>query len=188
MAALERELALRDRRIADLEAAALEDDLTGLLNRRGLHRHIEAAIGFVARYAFPSALLYIDLDAFKAINDRYGHTAGDAVLVEVSRRMKALLRKSDGIGRIGGDEFVVILWKIRIETARSKAARLSRMIEGEPISTKAGPVTVRGSIGATEVEATDTVDAVLTRADRDMYIQKRQRTPRGDLSALDPDR
>lgn len=172
---LQRDMALRDQRIAELESIALEDDLTGLLNRRGLHRHIDLAIGFVSRYEFPAALLYVDLDSFKAINDHYGHAAGDAVLVEVSLRMRSILRKSDGIGRIGGDEFVVIVWKNDAEAARVTAAKLARAIEDDPISTDAGLITLSASIGVTEVEATDTIDAVLTRADRDMFRQKRDR-------------
>lgn len=182
IAALEAEIgALRDeleraaRRIADLESQAREDDLTGLLNRRGLYAEFARILGFGRRYGFPSALVYVDLDSFKAINDRHGHAVGDEVLIAVARRIRDQVRDSDVVGRLGGDEFVIVLRQTDLATARAKAEAVRAALERPPIAVGPVAVSVGASVGVALFEAADTPDDVVTRADRDMFRNKRER-------------
>lgn len=175
VAALRAQLDAAAHRMQDLLTRAHEDDLTGLLNRRGLYAEIASVIAFTERYGQPSTMLYLDLDRFKAINDRHGHAVGDAVLVAVSRRLSEHLRRSDVLGRIGGDEFVMVLRQADLPCGQAKAETIRDLLEREPIAVDGLSLTVGGSIGVAEIEASDTVDVVVTRADQAMYAVKRSR-------------
>lgn len=173
-------LAERNRRIAVLEGLVMEDDLTGLLNRRGLYDHLRRMIGVGERYGVGAALLYLDLDGFKSINDRHGHGIGDQVLVEVARRIRAAVRRSDLCGRLGGDEFLVILWRADPTTARAKADAIGAALSGTPADVDELSVAISASIGVAVIEPGDDADSVITRADRDMFrIKKANRPSRG---------
>ena len=114
---------------AEVTRLALHDTLTGLANRRCLHRQMEDCIARGARDGSGFALLVLDLDGFKPINDRHGHSAGDAVLMEVSRRLTAHIRKGEFAARLGGDEFVPVLNQRQTgEVAARAAARLIAML------------------------------------------------------------
>src|SRR5205823_5820822 len=104
------------------------DPLTGIQNRRGLARELERAIAYVKRYGASAALVYLDLDAFKPINDRHGHAAGDAVLRAVAALLHRCVRASDIVARIGGDEFAVLLWNLTAGDAAAKAVAFERAI------------------------------------------------------------
>jgi diguanylate cyclase (GGDEF)-like protein len=145
-----------------LAALVDEDPLCRILNRRGFERAFGSAVAHVARYGDSAALLLLDLDGFKAVNDTRGHPAGDALLREVATVLSAHLRASDVVARIGGDEFAVILWRVDESTARAKAARLKAIL---PCSS---------SIGVARLEGTDGA-AILARADADLYDDKRRR-------------
>jgi diguanylate cyclase (GGDEF)-like protein len=126
------------------------------------------------------AVLFCDLDGFKAVNDRYGHPAGDVVLRETARRLQTVLRPGDTVGRIGGDEFVAVCPSVPGEAAA--AALVARVVEavGAPVvvGTDAdGPLQVRVgvSVGVALSRGTDDVDALLARADEAMYRVKRER-------------
>src|SRR5512147_129086 len=110
--AVERLAAERDelaRKLAAAEQLADRDTLTPALNRRAFLRELHRTMSEVERYKTPAAVLYIDLDGFKALNDSYGHAAGDAVLSQVARLLIESVRESDVVGRLGGDEFGIIL-------------------------------------------------------------------------------
>ena len=109
---LERELAAARSQMAALEARADVDPLTDVLNRRGFERELKRSLAYVKRYGPSAALLYLDLDGFKAVNDRHGHAAGDAVLKAVAMVLSRHVRASDVVARLGGDEFAVLLWNI----------------------------------------------------------------------------
>ena len=115
-------------RISDLEARVDIDPLTELLNRRGFERELERSVAYVKRYGASAALIYFDLDEFKPVNDRHGHAAGDAVLKAVAAALYRQVRASDVVARIGGDEFVVLLWNVSGPAAAAKAAALERAI------------------------------------------------------------
>jgi diguanylate cyclase (GGDEF)-like protein len=158
-----------------LESLALEDPLTGLLNRRGFFRDLARAVAYRARYDTPVGLLLADLDGFKAINDELGHEAGDRALVHVARLLRSNVRASDSVGRLGGDEFGIILWQVDDASARQKAVFLEAMVASSPLSLGGASTTVASSIGTTMLAAGDTAEEALSRADRAMYARKSER-------------
>ncbi len=162
-------------RINDLEAMIEIDPLTELLNRRGFERELKRALAYVKRYGTSAALLFIDFDGFKPVNDRYGHAAGDAVLKTVAAVLSRHVRASDIVARLGGDEFVVLLWNIIVDLAATKAAVLETLIAAAPVRWGGATLTVGASIGVAPIEAADTAADLLARADAAMYARKRQR-------------
>jgi diguanylate cyclase (GGDEF)-like protein/PAS domain S-box-containing protein len=156
-----------------IAALALADPLTGLQNRRGLDEHLGRAILLALRRKSPLSLLYIDLDGFKPVNDLHGHGAGDAVLVEVAARLKAAVRASDIVGRVGGDEFVVALIDTPENHAVEKARALIETIE-RPVNIHASFARVSASVGIAVFPAHGkTVVEIERNADTAMYAAKR---------------
>lgn len=119
-------------RIEEIERAADQDHLLPLLNRRAFMRELTRHIGFTARYGTPASLVYFDLDGFKLINDTYGHAAGDAVLAHFALTLQAHVRDSDVVGRLGGDEFGIILSHANLAQAHKKAAVLMAETHRKP--------------------------------------------------------
>ena len=115
-------------RILDLEARVEIDPLTETLNRRGFERELKRSLAYVKRYGTRAALVYIDLDEFKPVNDRHGHAAGDAVLKAIAAALVGHVRASDVVARIGGDEFVALLWNVSGPAAAAKAAALEKAV------------------------------------------------------------
>ena len=113
------------RRAEAAEAAADHDVLTPALNRRGFVAAMKSAMAFCQRHEVPAVLLYLDLDGFKGVNDSLGHAAGDAALVHVAEMMRANLRESDAVGRLGGDEFGLLMLNAGLEEGREKARKLA---------------------------------------------------------------
>jgi diguanylate cyclase (GGDEF)-like protein len=172
---LKADLAQARARVAELETRVDEDPLTGLRNRRGFVRALEQSLAFVRRYAATAALVYIDLDRFKPINDRYGHAAGDWVLGRVARLVAGNVRASDVAARIGGDELALLLWNVNSDQAEEKARSIESMIEGEEFLFEGKKLAAALSAGATMLAADDTVESSLARADAAMYARKRER-------------
>jgi diguanylate cyclase (GGDEF)-like protein len=159
-------------RIADLEAKIDVDTLTELLNRRGFERELKRSVAYVKRYGTSAALIYLDLDDFKPVNDRHGHAAGDAVLKAVAAALGAELRASDVVARLGGDEFVALLWHVSGPEAAAKAAALERAIYATAVRWRASTLVVGASAGIALVGALDTPADLLARADAAMYARK----------------
>src|SRR5687767_9429642 len=109
---LRTQLAAAQARIAELEAKADTDALLDIPNRRGFERELRRSLAYVRRYSASAALIYLDLDQFKPVNDRHGHAAGDRVLQAVAVALRRSVRESDVVARLGGDEFGVLLWNI----------------------------------------------------------------------------
>ncbi|MBM2615846.1 GGDEF domain-containing protein [Actinoplanes sp. LDG1-06] len=151
-----------------VEEQATTDQLTGLANRRRFHDRWASALG---ESVGPTALLYIDLDGFKPVNDTFGHEAGDAVLVAVAHRINSLVRTGDVVARLGGDEFAVILPWTDDETAEAVAGRIVEALS-EPFDTPTRPVFVGASIGVITAHSGANPDAELRRADTAMYAAK----------------
>ncbi|MDW3213187.1 MAG: diguanylate cyclase [Ilumatobacteraceae bacterium] len=148
---------------------SLQDDLTGLANRRLLEMRANQACRLAKREGHPISFVYIDLDAFKPVNDAHGHQAGDAALTAISDRMKSRVRESDTIARVGGDEFVILLPATDADGARTLAAELTATIE-QPIPFEGCELRVGASCGvATYPQDGDTFDALLAHADSEMY-------------------
>jgi diguanylate cyclase (GGDEF)-like protein len=176
--ALKEELAKARSRVAELESRVDEDPLTGLLNRRGFERAFERALAYVQRYGATAALLFLDLDGFKAVNDRYGHAAGDWALGRIARLISGHVRASDVVARIGGDEFVVLLWNMRDADAAAKAAALEAAVYATPLRRGASTLVVGASAGVAFIGPLDTPAEVLARADAAMYARKAERRER----------
>ena len=175
IARLSAELAEMRAHAATLEALALEDPLTGLLNRRGFLRDLSRAIAYRARYGTPAALLLVDLDRFKPINDTFGHEVGDRALEHLALLFRHNIRSSDSVGRLGGDEFGLILWQVDEEAAARKAQALGAIIAETPFETAGLALPLSASIGVTHLLAEDSPDEALRRADEAMYRQKADR-------------
>ena len=159
-------------RIVDLEAKVDIDPLTDLLNRRGFERELKRSVAYVKRYGVGAALIFLDLDGFKPVNDRHGHAAGDAVLKAVAAAIVGKVRASDVVARIGGDEFAVLLWNLGAAAAAAKAAALERAVYATPVRWGASTLVVGASAGVALAAALDTPDELLARADAAMYARK----------------
>ena len=169
------ELADARRRITELEARADIDPLLEVLNRRGFERELARAIAHVSRYGTPAALLFIDLDGFKPVNDRHGHAAGDRLLKAVAAELTRRVRASDVVGRLGGDEFGVVMWHVAPALAAAKALELERLLERITFAPDGARVSVGASAGIVPLAPGGTPAALIDAADRAMYARKRQR-------------
>jgi diguanylate cyclase (GGDEF)-like protein len=165
---------LRDH-TATLEALALEDALTGLLNRRGFMRDLTRAVAYRKRYGTPVALMVVDLDRFKPINDTYGHDAGDRALRHIADLLRRNVRASDSVGRLGGDEFALIIWQAEPAAVLGKAQSLQKTIASAAFDAGGTILALSSSIGVTMLEPDDTPEEALMRADQAMYRQKAER-------------
>jgi diguanylate cyclase (GGDEF)-like protein len=158
--------------IVNLEAKVDVDPVTELLNRRSFERELKRSVAYVKRYGASAALVYLDLDGFKPVNDRHGHAAGDAVLKAVAAALVRHVRASDLVARIGGDEFVVLLWNVSGPAAAAKAAALEQAIFSTPVRWGSSTLVVGASAGVALIGALDAPDDLLARADSAMYARK----------------
>lgn len=161
-------------RVEELEELADTDTLVPLPNRRRFLRELERVVSNVTRHGTPAAVLYLDLDSLKAINDKHGHFAGDAALIHVARMLAGLVRSSDIAARIGGDEFALILDHLDHNSAIETSERLGRYIADNPLDLGAATVRLDVSIGITGILPGDSVADVMQRADRNMYVAKQE--------------
>lgn len=172
-AELRAELARLRARLAAVEGLADRDTLTPLYNRRALMRELARTLALAERYGGPASLVYFDLDGLKAINDRFGHAAGDAVLQAVAARLIGHVRASDVAGRMGGDEFAVILAQTNGFQAEAKAQSLAEAIAAEPVEGLPPVVRVRLSWGVAEIRPQTDPETLVAEADAAMYAAKR---------------
>ncbi len=172
---LERELAAAQARMAELEACAEVDALTGVRNRRGFARELERSLAYAKRHGVKAALVYLDLDDFKPVNDRFGHAAGDLVIAAIAGALAQHTRASDVVGRLGGDEFAVLLWNASEPDARAKALRLEAVIADLRVRVGAHEVSVTASAGVAPLGPLDTPAFVLDAADKAMYARKAEK-------------
>ncbi|WMS42228.1 GGDEF domain-containing protein [Acuticoccus sp. MNP-M23] len=164
-----------DRKLMEIAYARLAstDPLTDVPNRRFFEEYAELELGRLERFGGAIAVLMIDLDNFKCINDTHGHLAGDAVLKEVSAHCNRAIRSSDLFARLGGEEFVALLMGTGKAAAMQVAEKLRSIIEGLEIETTAGTLRVTGSIGVASLCPEDqSVSAALDRADKALYEAK----------------
>ena len=158
----------------ELSELATRDSLTGVLNRREMTRILEEEIARAKRYDRELALLWIDFDHFKAINDDHGHAAGDAVLKAVSALLAEGVRSADSVGRFGGEEFVILLPEMDYREALDTAERLRRLVSDAPQSLGNGnTVALTVSIGVSVFpDHGESADTLCAAADRAMYQAK----------------
>lgn len=165
-------LARTSRVIAALARDVERDPLTGVCNRAALWRFAAAELALSRRSQRQLAVAFVDLDRFKEINDRFGHAVGDAVLVEVARRLCEQTRRSDLVCRFGGEEFVVLLRDTDLAAAVDYAERTRRLVAAQAVGHPQPGVQVTVSIGVAASQGEDHFDDLLRRADRAMYAAK----------------
>lgn len=159
-------------RVGELELLADTDPLVPLPNRRAFMRELSRVIHGVSRYGHGAAVLFIDLNGLKPVNDNEGHEVGDAMLCHVATLLREHVRGGDVVARIGGDEFGVILDQATEQAARAKADMLIREIANSRLDIGRALLPVRISCGLAMVERGDTVMTVLDRADAEMYASR----------------
>ena len=159
-------------RVEQLDQLAHQDSLIDVPNRRGFMRALERLIDRVKRYDERAAMLFVDLDGLKAINDTFGHKAGDEALIQVARLLGSGVRKCDLVARIGGDEFAILLVHSEESSAHDTAARLENVICGSDFSHDGQSMPLSVAIGVSIISADDSAEAVIARADEEMYRRK----------------
>jgi diguanylate cyclase (GGDEF)-like protein len=169
--ALRLELRAMGRQLAEAERLADHDVLTPLLNRRAFVREVQRAIALTRRHETPASVIYFDLDDFKGVNDRFGHAAGDAVLIAVAERLLAHVREADVVGRIGGDEFAVLLLHADLQAAQAKAASLAAAVSESAVEA-ASDARISLTWGVRQIGAVDSAEQALSEADAAMYLRK----------------
>lgn len=169
----------------ELRRQSMTDPLTGILNRRAVLERLEAEMSRAGREARHLGLGLLDIDHFKMVNDTWGHLAGDNVLREVARRARAGLRVYDVFGRVGGEEFLLVLPGADVMSAAKVADRLREAICIEPVSGPKGPIQVTASLGVTAWVRGEGVDPLLERADMALYLAKER--GRNRVEVWDPE-
>lgn len=155
-----------------LHEMAIRDPVTGLLNRRQFERELARQILIVARYRMSGAVVYLDLDKFKVVNDSLGHHAGDRLLVSIAEILKKNVRTTDVAARLGGDEFALILTYTSLDEAKAVAERLAQAFREHRVSVGDRLVTTTGSFGVVGVESKASVSDLMVAADLAMYAVK----------------
>jgi diguanylate cyclase (GGDEF)-like protein len=162
-------------RIEELRASADTDFLLDIPNRRGFERELNRSIAYIKRYNASGALIVLDVDRLKPINDAFGHAAGDQVLKAIVAALSRQIRSSDVIGRLGGDEFAVLLWNLSETDAKAKAATLEQAIDRLTFVFRGRDVTAGASAGVAILGSHAEVGRALEEADSAMYVRKAQR-------------
>jgi diguanylate cyclase (GGDEF)-like protein len=160
-------------RIAQLERLADEDGLTAVANRRAFLRELSRMIAFSRRYGSPSSVVYFDVDGLKQLNDTHGHPAGDAALRHVAEILCKNVRSSDLVGRLGGDEFGVILAQTNQDQATGKAVALAQEIAKRSLRWGKVKLKVSAAYGVYSFSGSDDAHVAIEAADKAMYKQKR---------------
>jgi diguanylate cyclase (GGDEF)-like protein len=172
---LRTELARALRKIEELQASADTDFLLAIPNRRGFERELARALAYIKRYGVSGALIVLDVDRLKPINDAFGHAAGDQVLKAIVAILTSQVRASDIVGRLGGDEFALLLWNLGATDAKAKAAALEDMIDRLTFQFGGSTVTAGASAGVAMLGSHAEVNRALEEADSAMYLRKAQR-------------
>jgi diguanylate cyclase (GGDEF)-like protein len=159
-------------RVEQLDQLAHQDSLINLPNRRGFMRELERLIARVDRYGLNAAMLFVDVDGLKIINDSFGHRAGDEALIEVANLLAKGVRHSDVVARIGGDEFGILLECADEAVAQETAARLIDQISSCEFLHDGEPLPLGVAIGVGMIDALDNPEAIMARADEAMYRRK----------------
>ncbi len=169
---LRTQLARAMARIDELQASADTDFLLDIPNRRGFERELNRAIAYIKRYRAGGALVVLDVDRLKPINDAFGHAAGDQVLKAIVTTLLAQVRASDVIGRLGGDEFALLLWHLSETDARAKAAALEEAIDRLTFVFDGRTITAGASAGVALLDTHSEAGRALEAADSAMYVRK----------------
>jgi diguanylate cyclase (GGDEF)-like protein len=171
----EQTLALQRARIRYLESLSVTDEMTALLNRRGFELELSRALARARRQDETGLLLMCDLNHFKAINDTYGHPAGDAILRAVGKVLKRNTRESDYVARVGGDEFAVIMTHASLPQSEQLAEKLSALVNGMTVPWQDTNLAVSAGFGAVTYNRMSQAETLLFLVDQDLYRHKSPR-------------
>jgi diguanylate cyclase (GGDEF)-like protein len=166
-------------RVEELEASADTDFLLDIPNRRGFERELNRAIAYIKRYHASGALIVLDVDRLKPINDAFGHAAGDQVLKAIVAVLLRHVRSSDVVARLGGDEFALLMWNLSETDAHAKAASLEQTIDRLSFVFRGRTVTAGASAGVAVLGVHAEAGKALEEADCAMYVRKAQRRHEG---------
>jgi len=169
---LRTQVAQLEARVEQLDQLAHQDSLINLPNRRGFMRALERFVDRAKRYEEPSAMLFVDVDGLKMINDTFGHKAGDEALIQVAQLLVDGVRRSDIVARIGGDEFGILLAHADETIAHDTANRLVNLIADCDFTHEGYALPLSVAIGVGIVEADDCPQSIMARADEEMYRRK----------------
>ena len=159
-------------RVEELDQLAHQDSLVDLPNRRGFMRELERLVDRAKRYGEPCAMLFVDLDGLKMINDSFGHKAGDGALIQVAGLLVGGVRRSDVVARIGGDEFGILLGHADEPQAHDTAARLTDLISDCDFMHDGDALPLSVAIGVAMIGPDDSPQLIMARADEEMYRRK----------------
>jgi diguanylate cyclase (GGDEF)-like protein len=161
-------------RVASAAEQAMLDPLTGVANRRGFERALEVELERSTRRGHPCALVIVDLDDFKLVNDRHGHGVGDDVLVMLAERLRESVRSADTVARLGGEEFVLLLPETSLAGALAVAERARSGLAADGLRLRSGEqLTVTASFGAADFPASPDRASLMRDADQALYTAKR---------------
>ena len=173
---------LRDQ-LVSAETEADMDTLVPVFNRRAFERELSREIAVGGRYGTPLSLVFIDLDRFKLVNDRFGHPAGDAALIKVGEILNTHTRETDLVGRLGGDEFGVVLTHAEVEDchnkARDLATKIAALIVKDSEDESLSPVQIGASYGVAEWAHGVSASGLIAEADQAMFVMKAARRENG---------
>lgn len=176
LSVVERENQVLKARIAELERLVVCDTLTPVSNRRHFMEELGRWCWRTHRYGGEYGLLFIDVDNLKSVNDAHGHLAGDLLLVSIAKTLRASVRRSDLVARVGGDEFAILLDSIPVAEIAGKAERINKAVSRLDVAYQAIPLTPSISTGFTAIEAGVKPADLLMRADRSMYAAKQAKS------------
>lgn len=174
VAEAEERLAALQARVTYLEGISVTDELTGLFNRRGFLAELDRAFAAVRRGGPPGVLMVCDLDGFKLVNDRHGHNAGNEVLKQFAALLAGKVRRADTVGRLGGDEFGIILTGATLANARRRAQAVRQLVATTQFAGADAPIRLGASFGFVPFDGSEGVEDLLNRADLAMYGEKRR--------------
>jgi len=172
IARLRAQISQLEERVEQLDLLAHQDPLVNLPNRRGFMRELERLIDRARRYKEQGAMLFVDLDGLKMINDTFGHKAGDEALIQVAQLLVGGLRRSDVVARIGGDEFAILLSHTDEVSAHETAGRLVDKIADCDVMHEGDALPLSVAIGVAAISGDEEAQAIMARADEEMYRRK----------------
>ncbi|MCA8901978.1 MAG: GGDEF domain-containing protein [Hyphomonas sp.] len=164
--------------LSEAELLADNDALCPLFNRRAFEREVRREIALATRFRTPLCLIFVDLDNFKPVNDVFGHATGDAVLIRVSEILKGITRETDIVGRLGGDEFGMVLSQATLDDSNKKAAQVTERIDDLVVRSPDNPdeeLIIGASCGVVAWQPGEDAEHLIARADQAMFAQKSRR-------------